>query len=163
MVKIYNSEVTRGLAKNARIAESKDKVPDELAEKIVPTLETNPALLRRCNIVRSGVTTAANSVVYTTPTDRDFFLVGATLSMSKEAADSNTNVSLVLTPYYNYGTTFSMALLYITGATLTASHDNQSLSLPTPLLLARGSTITITKVAGNSNCAATIVGYTTED
>ena len=40
MAKIYNSDCTKGLAQNASIQQNVDKVPNELAEKIVPTFET---------------------------------------------------------------------------------------------------------------------------
>lgn len=88
MAKIYNSDVTKGLANNAGIQQSREKTPDELAEKIVPVMETNPQLLRNAEILADVDVTAtagaALDLISANP-KRDVYITGASMTIVKSA------------------------------------------------------------------------------
>lgn len=155
MAKIYNSDVTKGLAQNAGIQINVDKVPNELAEKIVPTFETNPDKLRKITIVRSGTGAAT---IYTTPTDRDFYLCAAHLSLSNSTAGQNAYLSVLATPKDEANVTIGN--LYVrTTALIDMGHDNVFLNFnDKPILLARGTNITST-IANAASSRVIIYGY----
>lgn len=150
------------MQKSAGIQVSKDRIPTELAEKVVPVLEVNPKLLRNCNIVKS--TSAVNSTsgtLYTTPTNQDFYLCAAELSVIKDATATSTSSTITCTPK---GGAASI-ILRIMGLTLTAQENSISISLRFPILLERGTTITVTNSTnvGNVSSSGTIFGYVVEN
>lgn len=160
MAKIYNSECTKGLAQNARIQQNVDKVPNELAEKIVPTFETNPAALRRCNILKENGRNSSGSVtLYTTPANQDFYLCGGTFHLQKDVACDNT---------------FASFNCYIGGAQvnvtafrtipLTVFSGNKEFSINPPLKIDRNTNIalTATSAAGNFSMDGSLWGYVVE-
>lgn len=160
MAKIYNNEVGKRLAKNAGIQVSVDKVPIELAEKIVPTMETNIELLRKCTRREYGLANnSASATVYTTPTDRDFYLCGAQLSYIKDAtatsAYSRLNVSV---------DGAILSIIHIPQFTLTAGNGSVAININPPLKVDRGTAISVvnsTNVA-NVQTAGNIWGYIDE-
>jgi hypothetical protein len=158
--KIYNSNLTKQIIDGAKLQQSQGQIPNEIAEKVVPTMEVNPALLRVCNIVVGDVATSTSHGVYTTPADKDFFLVGATLAMSKIVTDSLATCDLTCVPIA--GTT-SRAILFLPGTTLNQDSNSISISLSTPILLKRSSAITIIKSANNGSVVASIMGYTVDN
>lgn len=160
--KIYNSNLTKEIIEGARLQQQQGSIPQELAEKVIPVMEVNPKLLRSCNIVY-GTVNGANgaTTIYTTPTDKDFYLVAANLNNTSDAACDNTNIQLVVTTENGV----SEQLIYLTKISLTAFNDSISLSLPIPLKLKRNSTITIeqTFTVGVSRSGGSIVGYTVDN
>lgn len=140
----------------ARIFNTKgDPLTDEV-EALVAVVPVTPV----CNII--GVTTGAAtgaSTVYTTPPDKDFYLVAATLMMNDNATSDNTET------YMNVvinGAT--KQILDFRKLSLTAYAGEQSVSLSVPMKLDRNSTITINNsfTVGASTKAGTIIGYTVE-
>jgi hypothetical protein len=86
MATIYNSELSKELIRGARIQVSRDRIPTEIAEKVIPVMEVNPRLLRRITISKtSTLSITGGSTIYTTPTNQDFYITNAVLSMSKDA------------------------------------------------------------------------------
>lgn len=140
--------------------QNKDKMPSELAEKIIPVMEVNPKLLRRCNIIKN--VQAANSTgatVYTIPATQDFYLVACSLSLIKDATATSVLTTL-------RGTIEGVVtnILAIPGITLTAQQDSMTLSFPYPLKIDRGTSITITHSTNVANILtnAGIIGYLDE-
>jgi len=158
MAKIYNSECTKGLAQNAGIQQNVDKVPNELAEKIVPVFETNPELLRK-GFVRHATLTA-DATLYTTPTNQDFYLTNIVLSNTKDAASDCSGVHISAT--INGA---NVRLCQITGITLTAGSMNISRTFKEPIKIDRGTNITVSHLTGAGAVLATyasIAGYLDE-
>jgi len=157
MAKIYNSEVTKDLANNAGIQQNIDKVPNELAEKIVPTFESNPELFRKCNvIITNTAVNATNATIYTTPKDRDFYLVGASLSVIKDAGSTSTETSINV---QTDETNTTQRFLSIIGLSGVAQSETISISLPYPLKLRRNTIQTLTNSTNNANISARGVLY----
>jgi hypothetical protein len=163
MAQINNKEVMTKLAENANIQLSKENVPNQLAEKIVPTFETNPTMIRRCNISRSSGASAASVTIYTTPTDKDFYLSAAHLSMVKDATSTSINVGLLVIP--EDGITTNTEILRLSGLTTVADSKDNSISIVPALKLKRGSIISITSTAYDATHIrfdGGIIGYTVD-
>lgn len=161
MAQINNQQVTKGLADNADIQIARDKIPNELAEKIVPTFETNPKLLRRINIVASAsANNAVTGTIYTTPIDKDFFLTSIDLSMIKDVTSTSiyTDVEIKINGQ-------TKTILYINGFTLTVQNISKIISFPIPIKLDRNSTITVNNNTNVANISSycTITGYTNDN
>lgn len=156
---IYNSDCTKGLAQNAGIQQNADRVPNELAEKIVPTFETNPVMLRRTNVVAWATgTSALATTIYTTPADRDFYLTGYDMSVSKTAAANSARCWL------SFRIGGASQRVIIQGTTLTAQQQGTSLWLNQPLKLDRNSLIEVNNAVNEATISttATIFGYINE-
>jgi len=162
MAKIYNSDCTKGLAQNAGIQTSAEKVPNELAEKIVPTFETNPEQLRRTNILRSNsAINATSGTIYTTPTDKDFYLCGVAVSVIKDVTSTSLYTCITGTPEGQAVTDF----LLIRGITLTPQENCCSLEITPPLKMKKGTTIVVTNSTNVANISSsgTIYGYVVDN
>lgn len=143
MAKIYNSDCTNELARNAGIQQNVDKVPNELAEKIVPTFETNPEILRKTNWfaeIHRAVSTGASSTLKTCATGKRTFITNIYLYVLKDAAcDKATGeIAITLTPKGKAAIIIAQVPLI----TLTAQESNVVLSIP-PMELEPGSNIVL--------------------
>lgn len=161
MATIYNSDLTKGLINSAKLQTSKDKVPNQIADKVVPVIEVNPKLLRTCNILRYGSATTTGATIYTTPSDQDFYLCGASVSVIKDVTSASTSSYLQITPEDG----LTQRVLLISGITLTAQDDSISVDFSRPILLKRSSTIAVgnSSAVGNIKTDASIWGYTVDN
>jgi len=133
---------------------------------IIPTpvavVETNPKLLRRANIVgQIQATNATSATIYTTPTDKDFFLTGASCSVIKDV----TATSVLTRINFTLFTGEARSVLAIPGLSLTAQSECLSMDFICPIQLKRGTTITVSNSTnvGNVTSNGMIIGYTVED
>lgn len=114
-----------------------DKAPNETSDKIVLTYDYANA--KYTNIVKfDSSTTTADLTIYTTPSDRDFYLTYAQISIAKNATDDGTNTSMTIVVG---GAT--VTLISIRGLTTTAQDQSAGLSFPIPIKLDRGSAIKV--------------------
>lgn len=148
MAKIYNSDVTKEIANNAGIATSLEKVPNELAEKVVPTFEANPMVVKPCTICRNLNT--SNTIIYTVPTGKTFYLTSCSLSYTKTAASTATDSSIRITQ--DGVSRWVLAIRHTPATAETASLSN---SFPHPLKVDGGTNITENDTGGDANCIAT--------
>lgn len=164
MATIYNSDLSRELIDGAKLQLSRDKIPTELAEKVVPVMEVNPKLLRRVNLIKnvSGTTTGALTV-WTTPTDVDFYLTGVLLGVIKDAtcdmATSQIAVGIIVDGV-------SKRAVSIPILTLTAQAHVVNREYTVPVKVDRGTTISSTAnayTAGLCSREVIIQGYTVEN
>jgi hypothetical protein len=153
----FNSEVTRELVRAGKLqGESTDKILDT----IQPTLELNPRITRRCEIVRGASrTTSGTSTIYTTPSDTDFYLTGISLNAAADVASDTVNfyASIVI-----LGAT--RVIIELRKITLTAYAGSSCFTFPFPIKVDRNSSITFTinSTVGSSSLACSIVGYVDE-
>jgi hypothetical protein len=160
MATIYNSELSKGMQKDAGIQISKDSMPTQLAEKVVPVMEVNPRLLRRCNIVRvNAATNSASATIYTTPTNQDFYLCGATLGVIKDVTSQSLSTRLNVTI-----DGVVQPIMHIPSISLTVQSEVMALSFPFPVKVDRGTNITVTNSNATANITASssITGYVDE-
>lgn len=166
MAKIYNSDLTKELVNGGKIQINVDKVPNEIAEKVVPVMEVNPRLLRKCRIVRSATATnpASATIIYTTPGDQDFYLTGAMIHAFKNViSDLGTGNFCSLQVVINGAT---QRLMSFNGLTLTLQEQNATMNFDPPILIDRNSVINVAAqsapAAGTYIRSANIVGYIDE-
>jgi hypothetical protein len=159
MANINNTQLSKELIDGAKIQVSHDKIPTQLADKVVPVMEVNPKSFRRINVVKQTQNTGTTATIYTTPTDKDFYLVGYNLSLIKDVTATSvlTRLRAVID-----GATVDIA--QIMGITLTPQERTISNSFSVPIKLDRNTTLTVansTNVA-NTNTGCSIIGYTVE-
>lgn len=168
MAKIYNSELSKILQVEAGLQASRDKVPDELAEKVVPVINVNPNHNKFLNYLAHGNTTSisASNTIATTSTTKDTFLCALTMSIVKDAAYDGATGSSYRVLVTLDETNASTVIGAITLLTLTAQTDTIHITFPFPIKLKKGSTITSTLTAGGTAGTmgrnVTIYGYTEE-
>jgi hypothetical protein len=153
MAKIYNSDCTKGLAKNAGIQQNIDKTPNELAEKIVPTFETNPELLRKTNVL--AYSSSQNVTLYAIPAGKRFFLTGGSISMQKDANSDNTLLDIRTTAYEGAST----SVLTIKSITATANAQSLSRTFEPPIECFNSVSFNATGTAAVLTTGCCIQGY----
>lgn len=164
MAWIYNTELSKELKEGAKLQQTRDIIPNQLADKVVPVMEVNPKLLRRINIVRnvsSAVT--AGMTAYTTPTGaQDFYLTGFQFSLTKDAACDAATGTLTITATIDGA---SRVLGNYSHITLTADSVIIDREFTIPVKIDRGSTIanSITFAAGVCTRSLCITGYTVDN
>jgi hypothetical protein len=153
MVTNRNSNVTQEIVRACRL-QSIEGVPQQINPSIVPTIESNPRLVHTLESTDALCTNSTSTTILTTPTDRDFYLVGATLWRTKSAGSTSTESSVNYTDKNNLTKKFIFTNdLSATAASGTAS----SISLHQGILVARGTNITLTNSTNNAeirSCAS---------
>jgi len=152
---------------NPSISEDKNRILNlksgddnsEVADYIQPTIEIE----RRINIVKTtGQGATGTFAIYTTPTDKDFYITNIILHYIKDAAcDLATGGVWSLSANID-GT--SQALVSLSVITLTAQDELLILQFDKPLKIDRGNAINSngTFGAGAMRRNVTIYGYTVE-
>lgn len=161
MATINNSELTKEIIDGAKLSISSEAVPSQLAEKVVPVMEVNPRLLQIIDVVKYGVCTNQTGVnIYVTPTQRDFFLVGYTLSVVKDA--NATSTAFGLTGVVNSET---VNICDFPAITLTAGSMSTNHTFAHPIKLDKGSQINLTSSTAVAQFVlrANFYGYTIEN
>lgn len=164
MATIYNSDVTKELIRVGKLQINRDKIPGELAEKVVPVVEVNPALLRKVNWGKSvKSTTTGATAVLAAAENKQIYLTGATLGLAKNAACDIATGSLTIDVSIE-GQTLNILGLPI--ATLTASSEAISVNFNPAIKIDKGSAIyqtSLTWTAGAASRYSSVVGYYVED
>lgn len=155
MAQIYNSDLTKALVDGAKIQVSKEYPPQQLAEKVVPVMECNPALLRVINVAKYA---ASATTIYTTPVDTDFYLTSAAVAITTAGANSGIGtITAVLRGEITAVQVVAVCADSAAAATVNAC-NSQSLTFVPPILLARGSAISSTS-ASTQTKVYSITGY----
>lgn len=135
-----------------------DALPSTLSPgPIIPTFDIGP---QTATIVRSGSATTTGSItVFTTPTDRDFFLTNASLSYSKDVTCD------VATGAINLSATIdgvSRNILSLANLTTLGQTQAGSISLNYPVKIDRNTSITVSGsfTLGSMSRTAQIQGFT---
>jgi hypothetical protein len=163
MVQNTNSDTVKNIIDVGRLQVSQNLIPSEFDNKLVFTAETNPKLMRETTVVRQSIcSNSTSTTMYTTPTDRDFYLTSATISMIKDVTSTSTQSAINLTPFYENSV---RSMLPIQGITLTPQSGQLTLSLPHPMKLARNTTIALVNGTnvGNIISGACITGFIVEN
>jgi hypothetical protein len=158
-MRIANPDLSKELQDAGRFQLNQGILPTELADKIIPVIEINPKLLRRCTYIQTNGGSAGSVTIATTPIDRDVYITAAWISVSKLVTDSNTHSQLKVTPKGGASTT----IVGIAGTTLNAETGSIAISFPVPIILERGTVIQLAKVSANGTAIAGVTGYTVEN
>jgi hypothetical protein len=156
-----NNEIREVIKRLLKLEMYTDKVPAEIENKIQLVVDVNPLKNEFCNIVRTnGLINNTSATVYSTPTDKDFYLTNATLSYIKDVTSTATYVSMIVT----IGGTV-VDLLKLPSITLTVGYGQIAQSYYYPIKIDRGTSITVnssTNVA-NITVIGNIQGFTVDD
>lgn len=123
---------------------------------IIPNIPINP----RVNIVQSNSAfNATSAVVYTTPSDKDFYITACNLSTFRDATATSTQAYLTV-----YIDGIMKTIMSISAITLTAGNGEMASAFPYPIKADRGTDIAVrnTTAVGNVRTNAVIMGYTQE-
>jgi len=153
MVKHYNTSISEDAA---RILNSKQG--QFLGDDVTGPVAVVP-ISRYCNIVRRGIATGTSTTIYSTPSDKDFYIVAAELAVIKDSSSTSTvsTITVVIDGV-------SQPLLSIPSITLTAQNAQVTQSFRNPVKVDRGTNITVTNGTNVAviNAHGCIAGYTVE-
>ena len=141
MAIIYNSELTRQLTEGAKIQISRDLVPSQLAEKVVPVMEVNPNAIKYADtsFSISWVATGGSTTITTLPLGKTFFVTGvaytATANATCDQSSKTFNLNVSIDGSNNVFPLFSML-------TLTALNVNGSINFTRPIRTTPGTSLT---------------------
>ncbi len=139
-----------------RIFDLKGESTSFVMDYIQPVINISP----RCNICKGASAINATSAgIYTTPSDKDFYLASALLSVIKDVTSTSTLTSILA-----FIDGVQQSILRIGGISLTPQSDVVALSFNIPIKIDRNTAITVsnsTNVA-NVTAQATIQGFTVE-
>ena len=157
MAYIDNSETKKEMNDAIRGNSVSNIAPTKINDSVQPVININPKDYRRVNIVKR-VGTAAT--VYTTPTDKDFYLVAFNISAGSLTAGTNTwNLSATID---GDSSATALAYIYLEITAGTSSQDSTSQNFKYPIKIARGTNITTSGAGTFSGRSCTIYGYTVE-
>jgi len=144
----------------ARIFDAKvGETPTEVLPYITPTIE----LIPKANITSTVSRTATgSSTIYTTPSDKDFYLTNINLGMIKDVACDVATGTVTVTAVIDG---VSKSILGLPVISLTAQQINDNIDLQrVPLKIDRGTNISMssTYTVGVMVRTCTINGYTVE-
>lgn len=149
-MKHYNTNISEELTRTLNLK-------GESVDEDVGGLFVNIPFMPRITVIKgNSATNATASTIYTTPTDRDFYLTSATLSVIKDA--TSTSVLSSITMYVDGAVVLP---LKISGITLTPQSESVTISYPFPIRLDRGTIITCTATTNIANIRVdgVITGY----
>ncbi len=157
MVDIQSKEIIDKMSDELKVQPAM-LLPRELGKEILPVYNVNPPRIVNVVAEASGATTTAFTI-FTTPTNRDFFLTHIGTSVSKDVSCDLTLITI-------QGTIGGQVVRFISDRfqTLTAETFNHSENLIQPIKLDRGSTIVFAGAFGVGTCVkdGVIYGYTTD-
>ena len=159
MVSIQNTDSITAIRDGARLSIS-EGFPTQLSNICMPVMDMTPDFHRKTNIVRTGtVTNGTTTTIYTTPTDRDFFLASCSLAFIKDVTATATYCSLAA-----YFDAVERNILFYPHLATTVQTGSLSQVFIPPLKVDRGTIIRTRVDTNNANESAygTITGYTVD-
>lgn len=156
MTKHYNVSIAEDAL---RILNSKQG--DFLGDEVIGPVAVLP-IERYANITKSATGTGASVSIFTTPSDKDFYLCSAELTMAKDATQDTASGSISLGVIVDG---VAVSVLRINIITLQAHQDSVVVAFPKPIKLDRNSSIAASRgasTAGTCSIGACITGYTVE-
>ena len=151
--KINNSKLIQSIIKQAKLQLSVDKVPSELAEKVIPVLNVNPD--RDIQVVGAGADDAATATLMTTHAIKETFLIGLSLTVSKDIVSTSISSTINATPSQSV----AKNLLRLGYEPLTAGEHVLNITFPIPIKLEKGTTIVVTNSTAVASINAHAIAY----
>lgn len=156
-----NTSIKNNLIDELKLNPAVDTIPSVVNPTIQPVFEVTKknSLSAFSNAV---VVSSSAATLFTTPSDRDFYLTSASLSLIKDATCDKATGSLAINATINGST---RAILSLPTLTLTAQNIAVANNFSNPIKIDRGTAIqrsTFSFTAGTAAFDATITGYTEE-
>lgn len=156
-----NKNIVNNVIDELKLNPLTDAIPRQVIPTIQPVFEVKKKF---ADILRGGtIASTSSQTLYTTPSDRDFYLTGACLSIDKSATCDIASGRYTMVCTING--TANQAILSVAITTLTAQSQSVSLSFPTSIKVDRGTVIALSAAsfsAGTFVRAGSIVGFTEE-
>lgn len=157
MAQIYNSQLTKELIEAVKIQTSHDKVPNEIADKVIPTVETNPRLLHNSEQIYFSTSDSQNLLIV--PTGKKFYITfaqitGATITAGTATIDITTPAAT---------TSFIALVMPAATVAIDALHGNTTQSFNFPIKLNAGDSLDTGAGGGFASTAYVVGGYFVED
>ncbi|MBA7684110.1 hypothetical protein ES703_92500 [subsurface metagenome] len=163
MVQINNPEIIKNLIKEAKISlEEVGKVPNQLAEKIIAVLNINVAPEKLIQVKNINAIDSALQIIHTTHATKTTYIIGATISISKDVVNDGVQSGINATPFGRA----AVSLVSIRYEPITAMSD---ITLFTPFIfpikLAKSSNITLINgtATASIDSTATIFFYEVDE
>lgn len=142
----------------AKINIATESPPRELGKTVVPVMEVKP--MPMIQIVRTATADATSANMMTTSTTKKTYLVGAGISVSKDAVNNGTNTRIDAVPEGRA----SVGVVEIRYEPITALSNLRGDAFFPPMLLEKGSTISIVNSSATASVDISgIVYYYEED
>jgi len=147
MSRINNTETIKRILDDAGIQTAIDKVPQELTEKVLPVLISNP--IYQVKSKRNSANDQTSALIHSTSSTKRTFLIGASISCSKDVVSDSIKSTVSCTLK---GAQSSSILTILYEPTTAASNLSQNITFPIPVELEKGTNINVT----NSTATASI-------
>lgn len=167
MATINNSDLKKELIAGAKIQVAVESPPTALAEKVVPTMEVNPDLLRKSTLIKADeLVTTGGLVLYassTNPTGKKTFITCIDARMVKDATCDRATGSIIVQLSPKGKAQEDTIIIPI--LTLTAQEHSSPVYFAHPLELEPNTNITFTGTytAGLMSRSISVYGYQLED
>ena len=165
MATIYNSNLSKEIQEGAKL-QVRDRMPNELADKVIPTMEVNPKAFRAITWSKdfTRATSAAGVTVASTEAEKRTFLKGVSIQVQSGVTADNTTITFSgKVVGQSSGGTVLIRLDKLTTTACTLSkevfYDCQGLELQPGTTMTLSNTFT----AGNSITSITLWGYTIDN
>lgn len=139
MALINRSEVLEALIKGLRLDTARNKIPNEVADKVLPVFKINPT--PQIQIAEATASDATGATIRTTSSTKDTFLTGLFLSVAKSALSTSLHSSIAITTFQKATAVQAIRIRY--EPLTAASNLNAFLMFTKPIKLARGLTIAL--------------------
>jgi hypothetical protein len=152
-VPLKNNEVSKSIYQALNL-DSSDEAPNTAVNLLSPTIEVNPILVKFPDVCLYTTGTGTQTI-YTTPTDRDFYLTGAWISAVNGGA--NTGLLTIIEATIN-GTNriiLGVALIF-----QVANGQSSTMNFTHPIKVDRGTAILLNNVGTPLNAVGGIIGFT---
>ena len=153
MATIYNNDLFEEIRRGAKIQQLRDSIPTQLAEKVVPVMEVNPRLLKRCDKIIFGNSGGSFSLVV--PALKDFYLTALQVAYNEIVTDT---LSLIVVTCVQSGVT-AQRICLIPTSTLTVAQGHFYYTFPNPIKIDRGTSIAITATGTVTGMWVSAIGY----
>ena len=149
-----NIQIDDNIKTDLILKEGVDVIPKTITPTIQPVYDVYK---RYSNVVRSSSrTTTGSTTIYTTPTDRDFFLTNIYMSNQSDATCDSTSIFIQFT-------VLGVVTYYLfPKLTLTALNQTNNIQFAAPIRVDRGTSIIMTQTfsVGASTSHGLISGFT---
>ena len=132
MVQTYRQKLVNNLVDSGRLQQTRELVPNQFAEKIVPVVDVNPHPKQVSNIVRGLSNNVTDGIaLYSVPTGKRCFITSAWTNFQKDVlCDNASGVYLEIVPIESNALA---TLALIRGITLTIDSKSTSLNFAQPI------------------------------
>lgn len=160
MARVNNADVIKSLIDKAKINTSTDRTPDQLAEKIIPVLDTAPERVIQLASANKSDSAAAEHILSTSSTKKTY-LVSVTLSVTKDAVSDAVFTNVSAKPK---GQT-EINVMLLRYEPTTAGQFIHTVHFPIPILLEKSSNVSMTHSSATASIDGTgsIQYYEVED